>query len=190
MVTWAAFGPDGLLLLFGNLSPVSAWDTKKEKYLLLAVDEASGKVLFKKGQGADIGQPRLGTSGSKTVLRALVGDDLVAWDIKTGTEIERWTQVDSYTALANGTLLAFLGPRRVELARVLPPKRLATIQLLGKSPQALVTSPDGRFELLGNRTDAAVHLRCRVGHTVLPFSACTEAAEWPGLLREQLSERR
>jgi hypothetical protein len=60
------------------------------------------------------------------------------------------------------------------------------VQVLGGHPNALVTSPDGRFELLGDRQETAVHLRCRVGNGVLPFSACAERSEWPGLLKERL----
>ena len=150
------------------------------------VDEASEKVLFKKGLGATLREPSFGTSGSKQVLRAILGEDLVAWDVRTGAEVERWKHVSSYSPLAHGTLLAFFGNGRTEIARVVPPERLTTVQLLGDRPSALVTSPDGRFELLGDRQETAIHLRCRIGHVVLPFSACAERSEWPGLLKERL----
>lgn len=184
-VIWTAFGPGAELLVFG-IQP-DDWGQRTEMFVLLAVDETTGKTLFKRGQSAKIQKPSFGSIGSQKVLRALIGDDLVAWDVKTGKELERWKHVDAYASLANGTLLAFLGPGQVELARVQPPERLATVQMLGPRPNALVTSPDGRLELLGDRQADAVHLRCRVGHIVLPFSACTESGEWEGLLRERLS---
>jgi hypothetical protein len=184
-VTWAAFGPLGTLLLLGTAWPPNYTD-QSETIVLMAVDEASEKVLFRKGLGAAIRKPSFGTSSSRQVLRALLGDDLVAWDIKTGAEVERWKQVTAYETVAHRTLLAFLGTGRAELARVFPPERLATVQMLGNRPNALVTSPDGRFELLGDRQETAIHLRCRINHVVLPFSACTERSEWPGLLKERL----
>jgi hypothetical protein len=59
------------------------------------------------------------------------------------------------------------------------PARTSAVVALDR--EVLVTSPDGRFELRGDRATAAAYLRCRLGHRVLPFSACTERYEWPGL---------
>ena len=157
-----------------------------ESTTLLALDETNGRILFKKGLNTEIRNPKLGRSGSRDVLRASLGRDLVAWDVKTGQEVERWKNIRDYVPLAHGTMLALLGGEGVEFARVLPPERLATLEVFDQTKSALVTSPDGRFEILGDRPSTTLHLRCRTGHVVLPFSACTERAEWPGLLKERL----
>lgn len=186
----AAFGPSTMLSLLGTAGYFS---DPNQKIVLLIVDELSGRVVFRKDLLVPFSDPTFGTSGRRQVLRAFTGNegerwkgDVIAWDIKNGDEVERWKDVAAYRPLLHGSLLAFLGPDQVEIARAYPPERLVTVQLLGDTLGALVTSPDGRFEIIGDRTKTAVHLRCRVGHIALPFSACTERLEWPGLLKERL----
>jgi hypothetical protein len=181
----ATFGPAGTLLLLGRQWG-GQWGEQSDRFVLVVVDEASGRALFKRRLGAETREPSFGSSGVRRLVRALVGDDLVAWDIQTGAEAERWKGVSAYKTLDHGTLLAFLDERQLELATVSPPERLVSVDVLTKGPSALVTSPDGRFEILGDRRAAAAHLRCSSGHVVLPFSACTERYEWPGLLKERL----
>lgn len=60
-----------------------------------------------------------------------------------------------------------------------------------RAPMTLIVSvPEGRFEVLGERKEIPPHLRCRIEQRDVPLSACVARFEWPGLLQDALGSLR
>lgn len=116
---------------------------------------------------------------------------LYGWDLSSGEPRGYWPHSDpdsDFGEYGDLNLLAFRLNGGIGFSRFSPPASLFEFYLDEAHRSAIVLAPDGRFELIGDHEIAARDLRCRVGHRVLPTSACAERFEWPGLLKELLSE--
>ena len=123
----------------------------------------------------------------RQVFRARVGRSVFAWDVDTGKELEHWKDVMGYAEVPASNLLLLLSGSNVGFARISPPARLFRVYPQAQGTGAFIAAEDGRIEFLGERTWVPLGFRCMAGHRVLPFAACTERLEWPGLMNELLT---
>jgi hypothetical protein len=133
---------------------------------------------------------RFSSDPKRRNFRALLKNGLYTWELSTGKQIEYFEDVSSYKEYAEQNLLLLVHHDQIWFSRIVPRGELFSIHIDEDHRNAVVLTQDGRFELLGDRTQAAANLRCRLGHRVLPMAACAERFEWPGLLSEILSALR
>ena len=176
----AALGPKHSLAVVARMKPGLARRPGNSEWLLLLVDPGTDKISWKLGVNGAPESITFGMAGGKRVIRALIGGHLIAWEMDSGNRLEDWEDVGTYAELRHGKLLALIRPHAAQLVQVSPPTKLFTLEERPRGLAAVVTAADGRFELIGDRQAMANDLRCRVGHRVLPFSACAERFEWPG----------
>jgi hypothetical protein len=97
----------------------------------------------------------------------------------------------------DGRILAVACPKETRLFAVGSGELLATVREIVEptgergtdQAVALVTSPDGRFEILGDPSAFRSQIHCAVGALAFPLVVCTERLHVPGLLGAILTGR-
>lgn len=164
-----AFSDDGAELWSLGLRPGRAWPSGRELPPLKAVEWEARRRDGNERGGFVADGGRVVRKGTTVVVASCAAS------------------VRALASSPDGRLLAVgcgdgqAGETRLYDGRA-PGKLLATIRELDATPVVYVTTPDGRFEILGDDATLTRQLVCRVGHRLFPLAACAERLRAPGLL--------